>query len=98
MSPKLKTARRIRESRELLGLNQKQLSDKVGVGQSFICHLEGGRRRPSLTLLAQIAEILHVSLDYLAGLDPKPLVNCKNHKPKTKVKHHGESNRRTQRN
>ena len=46
---------RIRQARELCGLTQGQLAALVGVNQSAIAHIEGGRNIPSSDVLTSIA-------------------------------------------
>jgi transcriptional regulator with XRE-family HTH domain len=47
------------------GILQKQLSDAVGVSESYYCQLENGSRRMSLPVAQKIAQVLGVSLDDL---------------------------------
>lgn len=46
---------RIRQARELCGLRQGELAKLIGVNQSAIAHIEGGRNIPSQELLESIA-------------------------------------------
>jgi Zn-dependent peptidase ImmA (M78 family)/DNA-binding XRE family transcriptional regulator len=46
---------RIKQARELNGLTQTQLANRIGANQSFIAHIEQERRMPSPTLLEAIA-------------------------------------------
>lgn len=50
--------RRIRSDK---GVTQEGLSAKAGISQQYISELESGRRNPSITLLAQLAQALGVS-------------------------------------
>lgn len=54
---------------------QKQLSDAIGVSESYYCQLENGTRRMSLPVAQKIALALGVSLDDL--FMPCDLANCK---------------------
>lgn len=56
---------RVRAKRKEMGLTQKQLADAVGVTREFITAFEAGYKCPSVYLLAQIADKLNVSMDYL---------------------------------
>lgn len=56
---------KIRFMREQKGLNQTQLGELVGVEQSMIGYIERGIKRPSVELLARIAECLGVKMDDL---------------------------------
>jgi len=48
----------LRDRREEMRLTQRQLAAKLGVKASHIAYLENGRRRPSLSLLRRIADVL----------------------------------------
>jgi transcriptional regulator with XRE-family HTH domain len=48
----------LKERRELMGLTQRQLAARLGVKASHVAYLENGRRRPSLSLLRRIADVL----------------------------------------
>lgn len=52
---------KMQELRELSGLTQKQLAEKVYVTQSMIGRIEIGAAEPSLSLLGRIAEALGVT-------------------------------------
>ena len=58
---------RVRAARKMKQMNTDELAEKVGVAVESIGHIECGARKPSLTLLFNIAEVLEVSLDYLTG-------------------------------
>lgn len=58
---------RIRSARKSREMTTEELAEKVGVAVESIGHIECGARKPSLTLLFNIAVILDVSLDYLTG-------------------------------
>lgn len=44
--------------REAKGLSQRKLAIVLGVCNSYLCHLEAGRREPSVALLYRIAKEL----------------------------------------
>lgn len=48
----------IREKREQMGISQKELAEKCGITQSFLCDIEQGRTRPSLDVSIKIADTL----------------------------------------
>ena len=48
----------IRAARESLGLSQRKLAAAVGVKASHIAYIEGNQRRPSMTLLRRLAQVL----------------------------------------
>lgn len=51
----------IKERREELDLSQKELAEKVGISQSFLCDIEQGRSKPSIDTALKIAEVLNIS-------------------------------------
>ncbi len=53
----------IRKNREKLSLTQDKLADLLNVSTHYIYELERGMKLPSLTMLMQIAETFHVSID-----------------------------------
>ena len=50
----------IREKREELGLSQKELAEKSGITQSFLCDIEQGRSKPSIDVAIKLAKALKV--------------------------------------
>ena len=48
----------LKRQREALGLTQRSLAQKLGVEPSHVAFIEGGRRKPSLKLVARLAEVL----------------------------------------
>jgi transcriptional regulator with XRE-family HTH domain len=48
----------LKARREYLGLTQRSLAQKLGVEASYVAFIESGRRRPSLKLVARIADTL----------------------------------------
>lgn len=52
-------------------LTQKQLGDKLHVSKSMIYYYEQSMRTPSADILMQIADVFHVSVDYLLGREKK---------------------------
>lgn len=67
-------AERLKKARTDAGLNQSDLAQQLGVGQNAISNYERGST-PKLETAVRIAEILHVSLDWLLGLEPSPSQN-----------------------
>jgi transcriptional regulator with XRE-family HTH domain len=51
----------IKERREELGLTQKELAEKAGITQSFLCDIEQGRSKPSIDTAVKIADALNIS-------------------------------------
>lgn len=61
---------RIRTARKTTPLTIEQLAERVGIASESLAHIECGSRKPSLSLLFNIANELNVSLDYLSGRTP----------------------------
>ncbi len=53
--------RLIKQKRGELGLTQRELAKKIRVEASHVAYLEGGKRKPSLTLMARLEDALGVS-------------------------------------
>ena len=56
---------RIRRLRLSRSMTQFQLASKLNSASTTLCNIEKGTRSPSIELLIDIAELFHVSLDYL---------------------------------
>lgn len=70
----------IRKGRQELHLTQRELAEKVGVKPAHIAYMELDRRRPSLPLLARIADILGLDREMLINLshpEAKPFMRVK---------------------
>jgi transcriptional regulator with XRE-family HTH domain len=50
----------LRECRRQRGLSQDELAFQSGYSRNYIGLLEGGRRSPTLTTIARLAEVLQV--------------------------------------
>src|SRR5215470_9212608 len=50
----------VRVQREALGLTQRSLAEKLGVEASYVAFIESGRRKPSLKLIARLADVLGI--------------------------------------
>lgn len=57
--------KRVRKQRQLIGLTQQELADRVGVSTSFVGHVERGTRKASLETLVALSNALGVGVDYL---------------------------------
>jgi len=57
-----KIGARVRELREAAGLTQETLAWDCDLDRGYLCHIEAGRRLPSLAVLAQIAARLDADL------------------------------------
>lgn len=58
---------RIAELREKKGWTQDQLSSTIGISRAALSHYEKNRRKPDFVTLALLADVLHVSIDYILG-------------------------------
>jgi len=61
--------RRLKESRQKLGLTQEQLAERAGLHYSYIGQVERGDKNPSLKTLYRLAGALNVGIDYLLEED-----------------------------
>ena len=59
----------LKQTRISQGLSQKQLAQKLNISESGYAHWEQGRTEPSTEYLKMLCLILHVSADYLIGLE-----------------------------
>lgn len=71
--------KRLKELRIKKGLSQQELGSRIGVTKVSICGYENGSRIPSLENLANLAEELNTTSDYLMGRE----VNVMNEENKT---------------
>ena len=60
---------RLRQLRKDCNLTQQQLATLIGVKNSVISFYEVGERMPSPDALRKLALALHVTTDYLLGID-----------------------------
>ena len=60
---------RLRQLRKDRKLTQQQLADLIGVKNSVISFYEVGDRTPSPDVLRKLALALHVTADYLLGIE-----------------------------
>lgn len=63
---------RIKETRTKRKMTQAEIAEKLGIWQTAYSHYETGARDISLEMASKIADILGVSLDYLAGRSDEP--------------------------
>jgi transcriptional regulator with XRE-family HTH domain len=82
MDSKLIIGKRIKNARLKRNFTQEALAKKTGMTQDWISSIETGRRRPELATIGDLAQALHVGIDFLCGTG--------NHKPKTKGKSNGK--------
>ncbi len=66
----------LKKSRESMHLTQSQVADKLGITAVAYQNYEYGKREPNNEQLCKIAELFHVTTDYLLGRDtgePEPI-------------------------
>lgn len=56
----------------LTGMNQKELSEKLGVSQSAVTNWIKGKNSPDIEVVAQICNIFNISVTELFGTDNNP--------------------------
>lgn len=65
---------KLKELRISHGLSQQELAQKLNFHKTVVTNYEFGKRTPNADLLADIARVFGVSVDYLLGLEkPKML-------------------------
>ena len=57
--------KRVLKQRQLIGLTQQELAERIGVSTSFVGHVERGTRKASLETLVALSNALGVGVDYL---------------------------------
>lgn len=68
----------IRELRNIRGISQIQLANKLGVTKQSVLNWENDNILPSIEMLVKIANFFEVSTDYLLGLDKKRTLDVEN--------------------
>ena len=71
---------RIKELRNGIGMSQSKLSKMLKIAQNTLSYWENGRYEPDFESLSKIADIFHVSVDYLLGKTNNPI--APNEKPR----------------
>jgi len=66
---------KLRQLRKEKNLTQKQLAELIGVKNSVISFYEVGDRFPSPEVIRKLAMTLHVSTDYLLGVERNETVD-----------------------
>lgn len=61
----------LKSLRQGANLTQKQLGDRLYVSKPMVYYYEHSRRPPSADVLTRIADVFHVSVDYLLGREKK---------------------------
>lgn len=68
----------IRELRNIRGISQIQLANKLGVTKQSVSNWENDNILPSIEMLVKIANFFEVSTDYLLGLNKKRTLDVEN--------------------
>ncbi len=66
---------RLKSLRNQTGLTQKQLAERLGVTKSVVSYYELQERYPSPEVLIKLAQIFHVSADYLLGIESSQVLD-----------------------
>ncbi len=71
----LKLGEKIRAARKTRNLTQEELAEQLGVTRAAVSKWENAESYPDITILPQIAQLFHMTIDELFGyvLEPKPL-------------------------
>ena len=67
LEPEFQIARQIIAARIKRKMSQKDLAEKIGTGQAVISRLEGMNAKPSISLLARVAEALKTQINITVG-------------------------------
>lgn len=60
---------RLKQRRLMFGLTQKMVAETLGISERAYRNYEIGRNEPSIEYLIKLADLFHVSIDYLVGHD-----------------------------
>ncbi len=66
---------KLRTLRTQAGMSQTELAKKLNITKSVVSYYELQERTPSPDVLVQLADIFHVSTDYLLGLNHKKMID-----------------------
>ena len=67
--------KRLKNLRKEKRLTQKQLAAMIGVRHSVISFYEVGDRIPSVEVIIKLSAALHVSSDYLLGIEKREVID-----------------------
>lgn len=67
--------KKLKELRKGAGMTQEELAKKLGVTKSVVSYYELHERTPSPDVLVSLAEIFHVTADYLLGIEHKKTID-----------------------
>ena len=57
----------LKKQREIAGLSQYKLADKMGVSQATVGMWESGKREPNFAMLCKLADFFGITVDVLLG-------------------------------
>lgn len=66
---------KLKSLRTEMGLTQTELARKLNVTKSVVSYYELQERTPSPDVLIQLAEIFHVTTDYLLGIEHNKMID-----------------------
>ena len=72
MKTKILLGERLRQLRKAAGMDQKRLGEILDLTQTAVSSIENGHRYTTAEKLVLLAELFHVSTDYLLGITDDP--------------------------
>lgn len=66
---------KLRTLRKEAGMTQTELARLLNISKSVVSYYELQERTPSPDVLVQLAEVFHVTTDYLLGIEHKKLID-----------------------
>lgn len=66
---------KLKELRARAGMTQTDLAKRLGITKSVVSYYELQERNPSPDILIRLAEIFHVTSDYLLGIEHKKIID-----------------------
>ena len=66
---------KLRTLRTQAGMSQTELAKRLNITKSVVSYYELQERTPSPDVLVQLADIFHVSTDYLLGINHKKMID-----------------------
>lgn len=66
---------KLRELRTSFGMTQAELASRLRVTKSVVSYYELHERTPSPDVLIKLADVFHVSTDYLLGIEQRKMID-----------------------
>lgn len=66
---------KLKALRAEFGMTQAELASRLSVSKSVVSYYELGERAPSPDTLIKLADVFHVSADYLLGIEKNKMVD-----------------------